>query len=71
MSEEELKSYRFNSGQDPSDEMLSQIMKEAACDAKKKNEDATKAYFSSLKKMAEENSLKWESKLSQLKINGE
>ena len=71
MSEEELKSYRFNSGLDPSDEMLSHIMKEAASEAKKKNEYATKAYFSSLKKMAEENSLKWESKLSQLKINGD
>ena len=70
MSEEELNSYRFNSGQEPSDEMLSHIMKEAANEAKKKNEDATKAYFSNLKENAEKASLEWESKLSQIKDNG-
>lgn len=33
MSEQELNSYRFLSGEDPSDEMLAYIMKEAAEDA--------------------------------------
>lgn len=33
MSEKELNSYRFLSGEEPSDEMLAQIMKEAAADA--------------------------------------
>ena len=35
MSEAELNSYRFNSGDEPSDEMLAQIMHEVAVDAKK------------------------------------
>lgn len=33
MSEQELNSYRFLSGEDPSEEMLAYIMKEAAEDA--------------------------------------
>ena len=40
MSEQEMNSYRFTSGQEPSDEMLSQIMKEVAHDAKKRQEQA-------------------------------
>ena len=34
MSEAEMNAYRFNSGQEPTDEMLAQIMREAAADAK-------------------------------------
>ena len=40
MSEKELNSYRFNSGVEPTDEMLSTIMKEVAQDAKEKKEKA-------------------------------
>ena len=38
MSEKELNSYRFTSGADPTDEMLSTIMKEVAQEAKEKKE---------------------------------
>ena len=38
MSEKELNTYRFISGQDPTDEMLSTIMKEVAQEAKEKKE---------------------------------
>ena len=38
MSEKELNSYRFNSGEEPSDEMLSIIMKEEAQEAKEKKD---------------------------------
>ena len=34
MSEQEMNSYRFTSGQEPSDEMLAQLMNEVAHDAK-------------------------------------
>lgn len=37
MSEAEMNAYRFNSGQEPTDEMLAQIMHKAAEDAKKSN----------------------------------
>lgn len=40
MSEKELNSYRFTSGVEPTDEMLSTIMKEVAQDAKEKKEKA-------------------------------
>lgn len=53
MTEAELNSYRFNSGEDPSDEMLAQIMREAAIDAKERNEKANKAFFDELKKGGE------------------
>ena len=33
MSEQKIDSYRFNSGKEPTDEMLSQIMREVALDA--------------------------------------
>ena len=40
MSEKELNSYRFTYGADPTDEMLSTIMKEVAQEAKEKKEKA-------------------------------
>lgn len=40
MSEQELNSYRFLSGEDPSDEMLAYIMKEAAEDAIMRKQEA-------------------------------
>ena len=38
MSEQEMNPYRFTSGQEPSDEMLEQLMKEVAHDAKVRQE---------------------------------
>lgn len=49
MSEQELNSYRFTSGEEPSDEMLAHIMKEAAEEVKKKNENVNKKFFEELK----------------------
>ena len=40
MSDKELNSYRFTSGEEPSDEMLDAIMKEVAEDASKKQKEA-------------------------------
>ena len=40
MSEKELNSYRFTSGVEPTDEMLSTIMQEVAKEAKEKKEKA-------------------------------
>ncbi len=46
MSEKEMNSYRFVSGEEPTDEMLSQLMKEVAADANIGNQKATEAHFS-------------------------
>ena len=46
MIEKEMISYRFLSGQEPSDEMLNQIMIEVAEDAMARRKKADEAYFS-------------------------
>ncbi len=67
MSEAEMNSYRFNSGQDPTDEMLAQIMREAAEDAKKRHEEATKKYFEELRLGADEQQAKWADRINEVK----
>lgn len=67
MSEAEMKTYRFNSGQEPTDEMLAQIMREAAADAKTRHEEATKKYFDELRKGAEEQQAKWANRINEVK----
>lgn len=45
MSEKKMKSYRFSSGDEPADEMLSQLMKEVAQEAKESNQKAMGDFF--------------------------
>ncbi len=52
MSEEELNSYRLTSLEEPTDEMLSAIMREAAEEAKRENEEADRKFIEDLKKAA-------------------
>lgn len=40
-----MNSYRFTSGEEPSDEMLCQIMREVAQEAAESNQRAIEAYF--------------------------
>ena len=40
MSDKDLNSYRFTSGEEPTDEMLGEVMKEVAEDASKKHKEA-------------------------------
>lgn len=54
MTEAEFKSYRFSSGEDPSDEMLAYIMKSAAEEAARTNREAYKCFFDELNKQAAE-----------------
>ena len=54
-----MNSYRFTSGLEPSDEMLAQLMKEVAHDAKERQEQATAAYFSEMRREAEVVKTKW------------
>lgn len=69
MSEQELNSYRFTSGTEPSDEMLEQIMKEVARDAKELQEQITIEYFNDMRKDAEVIKAKWSDRINKA-ING-
>lgn len=69
MSEQEMNSYRFTSGQEPSDEMLAQLMKEVAHDAKVRQEEATSAYFSEMRREADVVKAKWADRINNV-ING-
>lgn len=53
MSEQELNSYRFASGQEPTDEMLAAIMHEAAQEAAARQAKASTAYFDDLRQRAD------------------
>ncbi len=54
MSESEMNNYRFSSGEEPSDEMLCQLMKEVAQDVNESNEKVMFNFFDSLRKEAKE-----------------
>ena len=64
-----MNSYRFTSGQEPSDERLAQLMKEVAHDAKERQEQATAAYFSEMRQEAEVVKAKWADRINNA-ING-
>lgn len=67
MSEAEMNSYRFGHGEDPSDEMLAQIMKEASEDANARFEDASKKYFEELREGMKEQEVKWSDRINKIK----
>lgn len=69
MSEQEMNAYRFNSGQEPSDEMLEQIMREAARDAKHRQEKATAEYFERMRSNAKLKKAKWADRINRA-LNG-
>ena len=54
MTEKELNSYRLTSLEEPTDEMLSYIMKEAAAEAQAKKEASHKKLFAEIRKMSAE-----------------
>ncbi|MDE7375204.1 MAG: hypothetical protein K2M86_07800 [Odoribacter sp.] len=69
MSEEEMNSYRFTSGKEPSDEMLAQIMKEVAQEAAESNRKAQEAYFAEMRRMAAISKAKWAERINHA-LNG-
>ncbi len=52
MSGKEMNSYRLTSMEEPTDEMLSQLMKEVAEEAKCKSEEAHRKFFTELRTAA-------------------
>ena len=54
-----IDTYRLTSMEEPTDEVLSQLMKEAAEEAKQRSEEATTRFFNQLNKAAERISVAW------------
>lgn len=50
MDKQTIDTYKLTSMVEPSDEVLSQLMKEAAEEAKRQNEEATARFFAQLRK---------------------
>ncbi len=67
MTEAEMNSYRFGSGEEPTDEMLAQIMHEAAADAAKRGEEALSNYFDELRRGASDVEAKWAHRINGLR----
>ena len=59
-----MNSYRFLSGQEPSDEMLNQIMIEVAEDAMVRRKKADEAYFSQMERNVAAKREKWSARIS-------
>lgn len=66
MSEQELNSYRFSSGTEPSDEMLKYIMKEVADDAMARRREAELRISKSVENQRIALKAKWSERLSSL-----
>ena len=50
MEQQDINTYRLTGTTEPTDDMLSQIMHEAAQEAKAKNEESTQRFFDKIKK---------------------
>lgn len=61
-----IDTYKLTNMEEPSDEILAQIMHEAALDAKHKGEEAHKRYFDQLRKMANETVQIWNNSKSSI-----
>ena len=66
MSEKELNAYRFSPEQEPTDEMLEQIMKEVAEEAQAGNKKATEEHFAQMRLNAHEKQAKWSKEIENL-----
>ncbi len=64
MSEQELNSYRFLSGEDPTDEMLEQIMQDALNSAMTRRKEAEAKIKAEVEHQRELNRAKWSDRLN-------
>ena len=59
MSEKELNTYRFSPEQEPTDEMLEQIMREVAKEARISNQKATEEHWKQMQQDIATKQAKW------------
>lgn len=67
MSEAEMNAYRFNSGKEPTDEMLAQIMREVSADAKKSNEEAAIKHLEDMRREMKVDEARWAERINRIK----
>ena len=65
MSEKEMNSYRFGTGQEPTDEMLEQVMKEVAQEARESSKKAADAHFEQMRRNIAIIREKWAKQINQ------
>ena len=65
MSEKEMNSYRFGVGQEPTDEMLEQVMKEVAQEARESSKKAADAHFEQMRRNIAIKREKWAKQINQ------
>ena len=65
MTDKDLNSYRFASGEEPSDEMLAQIMREVAEVARKESEEAHEWLWEALHRETAAAKLRYEQRIRQ------
>ena len=64
-----MNSYRFVSGQEPSDEMLSQLMIEVAEEAVERRKRADEAHFSQMRRNVAAKKERWAERINRV-VNG-
>ena len=69
MSEKEMKSYRFGMGQEPTDEMLEQVMKEVAQEARESSKKAADAHLEQMRRNIAQNRVSRRARINSI-ING-
>ena len=69
MLEKEMKSYRFGTGQEPTDEMLEQVMKEVAQEARESSKKAADAHFEQMRRNIAQNRASRSARINSI-ING-
>ena len=66
MSEQELNKYRFSPDNEPTDEMLAQIMREVAEEARASNKAAAEAYFAQMRRNIAAKQAVWAERISSI-----
>ena len=64
-----MNAYRFSSGEEPTDEMLEQIMKEVAQEARESNKKAADVHFEQMRRNIANNRMQWAERINHI-ING-
>ncbi len=66
MSDKEMNSYRFGTGQEPTDEMLKQVMKEVAEEARESSKKAAATHFEQMRRNIAIKREKWAKQINQV-----
>ena len=59
-----MNAYRFGKGQEPTDEMLEQIMKEVAQEARESSKKATDAHFEQMRRNIASQKAQWAERIN-------